>query len=290
MGKLFYSVISVFGPAVTAFFAALISAAYFFLLPRRTAIGVRFYKALFPNRRLWFYLWLTWRQYQGFARTFSERLLLNRRGKSALKVQALGREYLEQAAASGEGGVILMSHAGSWEVAARTLKRTGIDMMLFMGRKAREQAEGVQKKDIQSEGFALKVTAENDSSPLDILDGLRFLKQGGFVSMAGDRVWRAERTVSVQFLGRPVRIPATPYLMAAIARVPGFVFFSVRIGRHSYRVECHPPIRLEYDSRQHRQAAIQQAAQAYADKLQGFVEKFPCQWYHFEPFLENQSD
>ena len=182
-----------------------------------------------------------------------------------------------------------MSHVGNWEVAARTLKREGYDMMLFMGRKEREQAEGVQKADLKSDGLAVVAKSEKEDSPFEILDALRFLKKGGFVSMAGDRALRAGHSVTVTFFGRSVQLPATPYLLAAIARVPVFIFFCFRTGRRSFLVEYSAPVHFEHGSRQERNEAIVQAAQAYATELERMVRRYPCQWHHFEPFLDGQS-
>ena len=290
MIALFYRIVGWLGPVVTAVFAAFISAGYFFFLPARTANSIRFYRALFPDRCLFYHIRLTWKQYQNFARNFSERLLLNRPGKSKIQTESIGMEYLEQALDAGTGGVILMSHAGNWEVAARMLRRQGMRMMLFMGAKPNEQVERTQKKDLLTEDLPVVAANEGRESPLDILEGLKFLRQGGFVSMAGDLVWSAERQVSVTFMGRSVKVPDTPYLLAAIAKVPLFMFFSFRTGRRAYRIECMPPIDLKYESHQERDEVARQTAQIYAGRLERMTRLYPDQWYHFVPFFsEDQS-
>lgn len=283
MRLLFYRLISFFGPTIVRFFAALVSTGYFFLLPRRTLVSVRFYRALLPERSLVHHLRCTWLQYQSFARVFSERLELRREGR--IRYESSGWEHLEEAAERG-GGVILMSHAGDWEVAARLLRKRRLRMMLYMGRKSTEEVERAQKDALQAEDLQVVSVPEGGGSPLDMLDGLRFLQSGGFVSMTGDRVWSPSRSVTVPFVGHNATLPDTPYLFAALARVPLFVFFSFRVGPRRYRIEITPPITVAPVSRRERANAVATAAQAYASLLEAAIRRHPTQWYHFESFLE----
>jgi len=283
MRLLFYRLISVFGPLVVRIFATAVSAGYFLLLPRRTLVSVRFYRAVFPKRSLFHHLRCTWLQYQSFARGFSERLELRREG--GIHCESSGWEHLEDTAKRG-GGVILMSHAGDWEVAARMLRKRRLRMMLYMGRKRTEEVERAQKDDLRAEDVQVVAVPEGGGSPLDMLDGLRFLQSGGFVSMTGDRVWSPARSVTVPFAGRRATLPDTPYLFAALARVPLFVFFSFRVGPRRYHIEITPPITVAQVPRRERPAAVMAAAEAYASLLEAAVRRHPTQWYHFEPFLE----
>jgi lauroyl/myristoyl acyltransferase len=280
-----YRFFSPFGTWMISLVAAIISAGYFLLLPARTWRCASFYRQVFPDRG-WLYAFLcTWRQFQSFARVFSERLELRKEGR--IKYTSEGFRHLEEAALAKKGGVIVMSHAGNWEVAARLLRKQGIEMMLFMGVKPQEEVEGRQKEDLRQEELAVVGVEQGSGTRWEMLDALRFLRDGGFVSMTGDRIWSMDRTVTVPFLGRQTSLPDAPYLLAALAGCPVYIFFSFRTAPRTYHISITPPMLLPKTTRRERPGAVLDAATAYADLLGGAVRKHPSQWYHFEPLPLN---
>ena len=44
------------------------------------------------------------------------------------------------------GAILLMSHIGNWELAAQTLNKKGLPIMLYLGAKHKEQIEHIQKR------------------------------------------------------------------------------------------------------------------------------------------------
>lgn len=267
-----------------AFFAWWVATGYFFLLPRRVANSMRFYRCLLPDSGWWTRLGLTWRQFHRFAGLFAERVRLARGG--ALEREDEGFERIEQAAAAGSGGVLLMSHLGNWEVAARLFRAEGVRLMLFMGQRQREQVERMQKQDLAGGGVELQIAPAEQADHFGAIEGLRFVRAGGMVSFAGDRLWsEAQRAVEVQFLGCRVKLPAGPHLFALATGAPLFTFFALRTGRRRYRLVAYGPRRVEAASRDQRWAAVQRSAQEYAHMLEDVVRRFPTHWYHFEPFL-----
>ena len=195
------------GVWVVALFAWFVSTGYFLFRPRRVRTSIRFYRAVFPARGRAYALWLTWKQFHHFAGVFAERVRLERGGDVALESE--GWSHLTEAK---RGGVLLMSHVGNWEVAARLFQNRGLNLLLYVGAKPKEQMEGQQKRDLKQDGVELVVASADDHSPFSSLDGLRFLKRGGFVALPGDRTLGVgERTVAVRFMGhRCERSPPRP--------------------------------------------------------------------------------
>jgi predicted LPLAT superfamily acyltransferase len=279
-----YRLIRRMGVWVVALFAWVISTFYFLLFPRRLRNSLRFYRALFPDRGPLSRLACSWRQYKSFASLFSERLALE--GGREPPFESEGWEHLEQAAAAGTGGIILTSHVGNWEVAARLFRRRKLRMMIYMGARRDEQVERIQKSELRAEQLEVVSVGDDGGSPLDGLQGLKFLKEGGFVAMAGDRLWQQEqRQVSVSFLGRQISIPQAPFAFAMVARAPLFICFAFKKRDGSYQISSTQPQHVRPASRGQRDEAIQQAAQSYASLLEEKIRCFPYQWYHFERFL-----
>jgi predicted LPLAT superfamily acyltransferase len=127
---------------------------------------------------------------------------------------------------------------------------------------------------------------EDGGSAMDILEGLKFLREGGLVSLTGDRLWgREQKAVTVRFAGCRARIPEIPYILAMMSGAPLLIFFGYRTGRGKYHLATSPPLTVTAASRGERRKAVEAAAQAYADLLAETVRTHPYEWYHFESFL-----
>lgn len=293
MSALFYRFITLFsvffGRWFFMLFSRFVSTGYFLFFPKRVAVGLRFYRALFPERSRARHLLCTWRQFHGFTNVFLDRFLLERGG--GISYVSEGWEMIEEAARSGEGGILLMSHMGNWDVAAHLLRERGLRLMLFMGSREKEQIERLQKKHLAEKGFSIVAVDREGGSPLDILEGKRFLDEGGVVSLTGDRLWTAnQRSVPVRFLGHRVHLPEAPHALALASGAPIYVFFAFRIGAGRYRISASGPLCITAAGRSDRGRAIAESAQRYADILAAKAREHPIQWYHFEEFLGEKLD
>jgi predicted LPLAT superfamily acyltransferase len=207
-----------------------------------------------------------------------------------------GWEYLVETVQRKEGGIILMSHVGNWEMAAHVLKMRGhnipgMKLLLYLGERFKDQIEHTQKEDLIQSGVKIIVARENSVSPTDIVEGINFLKAGGLVSLTGDRMWRKDqRSIAVRFLGHEVFLPETPFVFALLSGTPLYIFFALRTGRETYHFQIQPPEYVRAKERSERQNAIAQAAQIYADRLEEMARRYPFEWFHYEPFLGQKLD
>lgn len=283
-----------FGNWIFLLMAWHVATGYFLFCPGRVAVSARFYRCLFPERGERHALWQAWRQYHRFVHVFLDRFRLAEGDE--LTATCEGWEHIAAAAQSGRGGIILMSHVGSWEIAAQLLRRRGegdprMKLMLYLGAKHREQIEGRQKRSVEKSGIRVVSVPESGGSAMDILEGLKFLREGGLVSLTGDRLWgRKQRAVTVRFAGCRARIPEIPYILAMMSGAPILIFFGYRTGKGSYHLVALPPLQVATASRAGRQAAVDTAAQTYADLLAETVRAHPSEWFHFEPFLLGPGD
>lgn len=272
------------GPWAFRFFAWFIAAGYFLFFPRRVSRSVRFYRILLPERSLPFALLLAWRQYQNFTSVFLDRFLFQERGD--LPYESEGFQHVQEAVDSGRGGILLMSHLGNWEVSAHLLKGKGMKLLLYVGEKHKEQIERIQKESLSGRGVRVVAAAPDASSPFDLVEAVRFLREGGLVSMTGDRLWHAsQRAVPVPFAGREARLPETPHLFSLLAGAPILPFFVFREAKGRYRIRVFPPWTVAAASRKDREEAVRRSVRDYARILEEEARRNPDQWYHFEEFL-----
>ena len=286
---LYKSVISIsrkLGLWIFVIYAWIVATGFFLLFPLRVGNSVGLYRALYPDRNRLFHLWCAWRQFHNFADVFMDRFLLQE--SDELTFTSAGCEHLEKSIDDGKGGILLMSHMGNWDVAAHLLKQkvNRIRLLLYMGVKQKEQIEQIQKESLSQSGIQIIAVEQDGGTPMDILEGIRFIESGGVVSLTGDLVWnKDQRTVPVKFLGREIMLPEAPHLFALLSGAPMFIFFAFRTGKNQYHFTMSEPIALICTSREERAVAIRRAAQKYADILEATLRNYPLQWYHFKPFL-----
>ncbi len=262
-----------------------IIAAGFFVFSKRVPESRRFYAALYPERGRLYHLWCTFIQYQNFTTIHFDRFLARQTQSATFTSE--GWEKLE-AVIGHQGGILLMSHLGNWEMAAMLLKQQKEDLplLLYMGVKEKEGVERMQKDDLRKSGVTIIGADQNDNSPFSAVEGIRFLQAGGLVSMAGDIVWRSDqRKVRVTFLGRDAYLPEAPFIFALVSGAPLFVFFVFRTCKKSYHFSLSDPIPIESTTRADRPKAIARAAQQYADLLEQSLRQHPLEWYHFDRFI-----
>jgi predicted LPLAT superfamily acyltransferase len=174
-------------------------------------------------------------------------------------------------------------------MAARALKEQSQDLrlLLYMGVKEQEGVERMQKEELRRAGVTIIGVEQEGGSPLAAVEALRFLREGGLVSLTGDIVWRDDqRRVRVRFLGHDVWLPEAPYIFALLSGAPLFAFFIFRRGPGRYHFSLSEPIVIPPHSRAERPLVIAAAAQQYASRLEEMLRRHPLEWYHFNRFIQ----
>jgi lauroyl/myristoyl acyltransferase len=266
-------------------FSWFIATGYYFLFPWRVAHSYKFYKALIPGEEFFYYLRCAWKQYHNFTNVYIHRFV--HLPEDEVEFTKEGWQYLGEAAEKKTGAVVVMSHVGNWELAARMLKRKGMPMMLYLGAKVKhkEQVESIQKRKLAAHGIKIVTTSVEEKSPFALLEGINYLRDGGIIFMSGDRLWGEQSFVLVNILGHEAKIPDTPHLLALVTGAPLMTFFVYEKDFGKYHVTVSPGREVVASSRADRKKAVYQSAQSYADELTEFVREHPFEWHHFEPFL-----
>ncbi len=279
---------NIFGSWLFTVISSVIAFGYF-LFSSRVKESRRFYKILYPEKSNLHHLLCTFKQYQNFTTVFFDRLLTN--DQSELSFTSEGLDNLDPAIA-GEGGVLLMSHLGNWEVAAHLLRSKfgNLKLLFYMGSKEKEDIEGIQKQSLRKSGIRIVGVDKNGSSPFDVVEGIHFIKSGGVVSLAGDIVWRQDqRAVQVKFLDHYALLPKAPFVFALVSGAPLYVFFTFGSRKKGYHFTLSEPIDIKPVVRAHREEAISQAAQKYATLLEEVLKQHPFEWYHFGRFVRKKT-
>jgi lauroyl/myristoyl acyltransferase len=271
------------GPWVVRIIAVIVATGYFVLFPRRLARSLGLYRALFPGQpRL--HAWLcAWRQYQDFARLYSERLEVARRAD--IRFESDGEQHLAQARADGRGAILLMSHFGRWEIGARLLAKKQPGLTLVMGGQVEGATRAGVDQALRQAGATVQTVPEGEGHAFDILQAVQILRDGGVVSLAADRAFGEARRLRLPFLGHTAEVSAAPFALALVSGAPLFVVFAVKLGPRHYRFHCDPPVTLAAPTRADREQVMERAAAAYLARLLEMAKAHPEQWQTFGEFL-----
>jgi predicted LPLAT superfamily acyltransferase len=273
-----------FGSWPIRFFAWWIATGYFLFLSSRRRSSIRLYQVIFPKRSRWYYLYCAWRQFHSYAATFAERIDIDR--KKGVTTLTQGKEEFREAAKKRSGGIILMSHLGSFEIAVHAFQELKLRLLLLMGEKEAKQVARDQREAMKARGIHIQVATPGDDFLFGGVEAIKFVREGGFVSVAGDLVWTEQRSrLPVSLFGHEVGLSAGPHLLAFVSNAPLFTMFTFRVEKGKHMIIVSSPREVKATSRSERSAALQASAQAYTNALEAMVRQHPFQWYIFEPFF-----
>ncbi len=179
-----------------------------------------------------------------------------------------------------------MSHVGSFEIAAHAFRELKLRLLLLMGEKEAKQVARDQREAMKARGIHIQVAAPGEDFLFGGVEAIKFVREGGFVSVAGDLVWTEQRSLlPVSLFGHEVGLSAGPHLLALVSNAPLFTMFTFRAEKGKHLIVMSPPREVKATSRSERSAALRASAQAYANALEEMVREHPFQWYIFEPFF-----
>ena len=228
------------------------------------------------------------RHFYSFAACTVDRLLiLCGRGRQ-LNVRVQLPAEVEQVVRGGGGCLMLVSHLGSFEV-LRQLGQGGHDVPLriVLDRSQGPLLTGLLER--LNPQFAASVIDASKRGPELVLALREALDQGCSIGIMADRVHGGESSVEVQFLGGPVHLPAAPWILASVLRVPVIAGFGIYRGGRDYDA-CFELVTDRIGiPRAQRQAVVQELAQQYAARLEQQVRAAPYNWFNFYPFWNDET-
>jgi predicted LPLAT superfamily acyltransferase len=270
------------------FFAWWIATGYYLFRPPRRRSSLQLYRAIFPNRGRWYHLYCVWRQFHSFAATYADRIEID--SKKGVTISVQGKEGIIEAARRGSGGIILMSHVGNYEVAARGFEEIGFKHLMIMGEREARQVARNQRETLSSRRIHILVATGQGDSVFGGLEAIQFIREGGFVSLSGDLTWTKQRSfLPVRLFDQEVILTSAPHQLALVSGAPLFTLFTFRVKRGVHQITIGPPREVKASSRSERKMALQASAQVYANALEEKVRQHPFQWYIFESFFASAS-
>ena len=187
-----------------------------------------------------------------------------------------GVQRFYELAGSGQGFLMLSSHTGCFELVGLQLPSpVPIHALVFPG-----ETETVMKhrdRMFQQTNVSM-IAAREDLSHLFQINNA--LADGQIVSMPGDRVFGAKRTVRSLFFGQPAAFPCGPFSLALQREVPVLFVMVMKEARRRYHVYVEELTATGTN----RQERLQSLSDAYAGMLERIIRRYPDQWFNFYDF------
>ncbi len=218
-----------------------------------------------------------------FARVTLDRVFMLRRRDELFDVAYSGHEILEDLWKRGQGAILLSAHLGS-----RSAMELGGHSERFRIHVAGRFRNTPRINRILAEVSPRSVTRLVDldpTNPKSIL-ALRDLVRGGaLVAMTADRTNQGDRCVTVPFLGGEARFPLGPFLLASLLDCPVVLVFALYEEPNRYELYCEPFSQsLKAERRERGTAAMSEAAERFAARLERYCRAAPYNWFNFYDF------
>jgi len=217
-----------------------------------------------------------YKNYYWFGQTIIDRVVLMSGIPHHFSFDFDGEHYLREMVAEKKGGLLLSAHIGNWEIAGHLLQRLNTNMNIVMFDGEQEQIKAYMDS-ITGRHSAKIILIKEDLSHIYAIQ--EALQQNEFVCMHADRFMEGNKTITANFLDKPARFPAGPFLLANTFRVPVSFVFAMKETALHYHFYASPP--KIYPK---TQPGTRGMPEDFCAQMEVMVRKYPVQWYNYYDF------
>jgi predicted LPLAT superfamily acyltransferase len=190
-----------------------------------------------------------------------------------------GEEHLRQMS---DGGLLVSAHVGNWEIAGQLLNRLEKRINIILFDAEHQQIKGYLSDVMTSRNVNFIVIRDDFSHLLEIKEALANKE---IVAMHGDRYLEGNKTVILDFMGKPAAFPIGPVNMAAKFKVPVSFVFAVKETSSHYHFYATPLHRVTFTTHlKQREEIFREALEIYTRKFEEILRKYPFQWFNYYDF------
>lgn len=220
-----------------------------------------------------------------FAATILDRVYFLTDQHERFEMQIYNAELLFDYVETGQGGILLGSHLGSFEVLRSLAVKQQLPLKVLMYHDHNQ----IITRIFEALNPDIADTVINLGEANALLKVSESVDKGEWVGMLGDRVAESEKITDCQFLGTKTSFPAGPLLVAAALKVPVILAFGLYRGGNRYEIHFELLAEQLIINRQQRQADIQYWAQCYANRLESYLRIAPYNWFNFYDYWDQKT-
>jgi KDO2-lipid IV(A) lauroyltransferase len=229
---------------------------------------------------------LTRKTFQNYGQYLLDYMVMHRlrpSNKERWVEEEVGASYMMEALQAGKGAICITPHLGNWEIGG----------LLFAFKGGKLNVLTLDERDMDTRSFREEMRRRRgiknlyinpkDDSPMAILDAVKALRRNEILAMLGDRI-ESQKTMVFDFFGKKTAFPIGVAILAMATEAPVLPVFVVMEKNRKYRGIIEPPIYFNPSSRKDREAIIREGMERLIKKFEGYIEKYPDQWYNFYPY------
>lgn len=214
-----------------------------------------------------------------FASTIHDRLWLLQQREELFEITLEGEQAVRDAVDSG-GAFLMGAHMGSFEVLRLVGRRQGFAVAISMYEAQARRLNALLGPLAPHEALQIIPVGQLDS----MLRIRSALQEGRLVGVLADRLFGAEASLPVRFLGATAHFPVNPMRLAAMLRRRVVFMLGLYRGGNRYHVVFEPLADFSRTASAQRQAAIEAAVHRYAQLLERRCRSDPYNWFNFFDF------
>ena len=190
-----------------------------------------------------------------------------------------GEEYLRQ---MHDGGILISAHVGNWEIAGQLLNRLEKRINIILYDAEHQRIKGYLTEVMNTRNVNFIVIRDDFSHLLEIKQALANKE---IIAMHGDRFIEGNKTVILDFMGKPAAFPIGPVNMAAKLKVPLSFVFAVKETSSHYHFYATPLHQVAFTTNlKQREVNFRGALEIYTRKFEEILRKYPLQWFNYYDF------
>jgi len=225
--------------------------------------------------------WASFLRYRAFGRAMLDRLAIWAGKAQDFEYRVQGNEYCDRLAEAGRGGIVVGAHLGNFDALRLLAERQQriVHALMFTA-----HAERINRiLDELSPDVELRMIESDPNSLKAVFEIRERVQRGELVSILADRAQPGEvgRTTETVFLGTPVEIPQSPFLLAGLLGCPVLLMLAFQTGPGRYDVFTEQLTEGVQFPREEREKGVSELSTAFAARLEHYCERYPYQWFNF---------
>ena len=194
--------------------------------------------------------------------------------------EEVGADHIMDALQAGKGAICITPHLGNWEIGGLLFSFRGGSLNVLTLDERDADTRSFREEMRRRRGIKILYVNPKDDSPMAVLDAVKALRRNEILAMLGDRI-ESQRTMVFDFFGKKTAFPIGVAILAMATEAPVLPVFVVMERNRKYRGIIEPPIYFNSSSRKDREAVIREGMEKLVKKFEGYIEKYPDQWYNF---------
>jgi KDO2-lipid IV(A) lauroyltransferase len=226
---------------------------------------------------------LTRKTFQNYGQYLLDYMVMHRlrpSNKERWVEEEVGAHHMMEALHAGKGAICITPHLGNWEIGGLLFSFRGGSLNVLTLDERDADTRSFREEMRRRRGIKILYINPKDDSPMTVLDAVKALRGNEILAMLGDRI-ESQKTMVFDFFGKKTAFPIGVAVLAMATEAPVLPVFVVMEKNRKYRGIIEPPVYFNPSSRKDREAMIRDGMERLIKKFEGYIEKYPDQWYNF---------